>query len=397
MTNSPLISILMATYNRCSQLPRAIKSIQKQIYENWELCLVNDGGESVEAIVKAANDSRIRLTSYTPNKGKGYAINMAFSICKGKYIAYLDDDDIWYNNHLEVLVKTAESIQSPAFVYSNAAQVSIEKQKNGKHKIIGTEVLGNFPTDIEGLLEYNSIAGIIVLHTASLFTKVGGFDENLRVLLDFDMWRRLACYAKPHHIDKITAELYANAVNTDGHITNLFAKDSFGYRLQYLKVIFKKLHFRERIDIDGVSLEKKRKILMRKNIFRYAVIACHKAQDANDFHKAKAYIKHATKNICEDKDSQMFFAHALLRQEEVSRAVDLFKVCLVPDTSLVIMLILALHGAMALKDEWSFVIFKALQIRQNTMTEQEKGIFKSIPLKMKKAFGKRYYEVCSTK
>lgn len=98
------VSIITPSYNSEKYILETIKSVQKQTYTNWEMIIVDDCSVDntcsiVESISKA--DSRINLIRQEKNLGAGLARNRAMSVSKGRFIAYLDSDDIWYPEKLE--------------------------------------------------------------------------------------------------------------------------------------------------------------------------------------------------------------------------------------------------------------------------------------------------------
>ncbi len=118
----PLISVYVPTYNRAQLLmERAVASVLKQTYSNFEFIIIGDHcTDDTEKFVKSVNDSRIRFYNI-PKRGYRYpptpenhwfagpviAANTALEMVKGKWIARIDDDDIWTDDHLEVLLDFA--------------------------------------------------------------------------------------------------------------------------------------------------------------------------------------------------------------------------------------------------------------------------------------------------
>lgn len=104
----PLISIIMPAYNAEKYINDAIKSILEQSYDNWELLIINDGStDTTEIIINSFSDSRIYLISQE-NKGVSAARNAGLSRISGKYITFLDSDDILPFKSLEVRVDYLE-------------------------------------------------------------------------------------------------------------------------------------------------------------------------------------------------------------------------------------------------------------------------------------------------
>lgn len=101
------ISVIMPTYNQACFIRNAIRSLLIQTYTKWELIIVNDGStdNTLSFIEDYLKDSRIIYRQNTHNMGIGYSINVALSMAKYDYIAYLPSDDFYYSNHLELIMK----------------------------------------------------------------------------------------------------------------------------------------------------------------------------------------------------------------------------------------------------------------------------------------------------
>ena len=93
---TPVISVVMSTYNRSDLLPRAIDSILNQTYKDFEFIIINDGStDGTSDVLKsyAARDKRIRIIENEGNKGLVYSLNRGLDLARGKYIAMMNDDD----------------------------------------------------------------------------------------------------------------------------------------------------------------------------------------------------------------------------------------------------------------------------------------------------------------
>ena len=106
----PLVSVIIPTYNRLSYLKQAITSAIGQKYQNIEIIVSDDcSPESPQAMVESFQDSRIRF--YRNEKNLGICLNVinAFKQAKGKYVASLNDDDMWNEDFLTILVPPLEA------------------------------------------------------------------------------------------------------------------------------------------------------------------------------------------------------------------------------------------------------------------------------------------------
>lgn len=104
MVYTDLVSIITPLYNASRYIAQMIESVQAQTYTNWELLIVDDGStdDSLEIVVEfAKKDTRIKWSKAEKNGGAAKARNAALERAQGRYIAYLDADDLWYPEKLE--------------------------------------------------------------------------------------------------------------------------------------------------------------------------------------------------------------------------------------------------------------------------------------------------------
>lgn len=117
---NPLVSILIPTFNSENFISEAIRSVQNQTYTNWEIIVVDDCSTdaTLSLIVELAlKDSRIHYSKLDVNSGTGAARNLALAAAKGQYIAFLDADDLWKPNKLELQINFLQSNNLP-FTFS---------------------------------------------------------------------------------------------------------------------------------------------------------------------------------------------------------------------------------------------------------------------------------------
>jgi glycosyltransferase involved in cell wall biosynthesis len=101
----PLVTVLLPTYNRATCLDGAIQSVINQTYPEWELIIIDDGStdETQNVLQKYLSHPRIQIVK-TENRGQAAALNYGLAIAHGEYVAFLDSDDEYLPNHLQVLV-----------------------------------------------------------------------------------------------------------------------------------------------------------------------------------------------------------------------------------------------------------------------------------------------------
>lgn len=201
---APLVSVIVPTHNRPALLCAALQSILAQTMQEFEIIVINDAGIDITPWVRSLDDSgRIRVLRHPRNRGLAAARNTGIRAARGKYISYLDDDDLFYPNHLAVLVAAAEA-SGGAVVFSDGYQ-ALYSHRDGQ-SIIERSVAcsGNF--EYRDLLVQNQLPVLCVLHRRSCLDKVGGFDESLATHEDWDMWVRLFHHFPYSHISQTTCE-----------------------------------------------------------------------------------------------------------------------------------------------------------------------------------------------
>lgn len=219
----PKISVLMATYNRPEPLREAVASVLNQTFHDFDLIVVNDGGEDVRDILSAFNDERIIYIPLKENRGKSHALNRALEIARTPYIAYLDDDDHYFPHHLQTLLAGMESHPDVDLVYSDFDELHYQKGEGNSREVISREVIFSKDFDRQALFKENYIPHPTVLHRRELFRRAGIFDESLSCLIDWDLLRRFAFFADFWHLPVVTGEYFINQDESD-HITNLYQR-----------------------------------------------------------------------------------------------------------------------------------------------------------------------------
>ena len=132
----PLVSIIMPCYNAEHYIAQSIESVLAQTYENWELLITDDSStdKSVEIISKySKNDERINVMVPDEHQGIARTRNMSISRAKGRFVAFLDSDDVWYPEKLEKQVNFMLE-NNLAFTYSSYEV--IDCQGNSKNRIV---------------------------------------------------------------------------------------------------------------------------------------------------------------------------------------------------------------------------------------------------------------------
>lgn len=119
MFEENLVSIIMPSYNSSKYIKSSIESVQNQTYKTWELIIVDDCSvDNTVDIIKNIDDDRIYLYTNESNRGAALSRNRALRKARGRWIAFLDSDDIWLPNKLELQLKFMRQ-NNYAFTYTD--------------------------------------------------------------------------------------------------------------------------------------------------------------------------------------------------------------------------------------------------------------------------------------
>lgn len=165
---SELVSIITPTYNAEKFITETLKSVQNQTYQNWEMILVDDA--STDKTVKIISDfvekdSRLKLFKLEKNSGNGFARNIALEKAVGKYIAYLDADDLWFPNKLE---KQIEFLKENNLHFTFSFYDCIDEGGSSLNRRVETPV----PLAYNQLFFCNYVGNLTAIYDADFFGKI---------------------------------------------------------------------------------------------------------------------------------------------------------------------------------------------------------------------------------
>ena len=198
-TQKPLVSIIMPVYNVDPKwLDLAIKSIEAQWYENWELCIADDKSTKKETVeyLKNINNPKIKIKFLEKNLNISGASNEALSMAIGEYVALMDNDDEITPDALYEVVKTINETGAE-FIYSDEDKLTM----NGN--CINPYFKPNYSYDL--LLSLNYICHFTVVKK-SIINEIKGFNSEYNGAQDYDLFLR--AIEKTNKINHITKILY---------------------------------------------------------------------------------------------------------------------------------------------------------------------------------------------
>ena len=208
-TRGPLVTVLLPTHNRRRYLPEALASVLRQTYRNLEIFVIRDGGEEISDIIQSFHDPRVAFIDRKENRGKPYSLNEALARARGKYVAYLDDDDVYYPGHVRTLVDALEGSTDCQVAYSDLYKTYCEVTPDGDRRVLSKHVEICRDFDRFMMLYFNHVLHVSLMHRRDLLDKTGLYNEHLNILIDWDMTHRLAFFSDFHHVVTVTGEFFS--------------------------------------------------------------------------------------------------------------------------------------------------------------------------------------------
>lgn len=200
----PLVSVIISTFNRPEQLAEAVRSVLNQTFANFEIVVINDAGSDIGPTLAQLNSQKIVCLRHDTNKGVAAARNTGLHAARGKYIAYLDDDDVFYPEHLQTLVDYL-STRPRTVAYTNAC-CSQQDLINGQWKVKIHDVPYSHDWSNDRVLVENFVPTLCFMHERVCLEKAGYFDETLKRHEDWDLWIRMSRHYTFAHIPQVTCE-----------------------------------------------------------------------------------------------------------------------------------------------------------------------------------------------
>ena len=204
------VSTIIPTYNCESYIKETLESVLSQTYKDIELIVVDDGSTDRTREIIESFKPRLKYILQDKNTGPSAARNKGIEQAKGKYIAFLDHDDVWMPNKIEEQIKLLESNKKDvALVYSDGYNVTPS----------GSQVSALFDITkphrgfvFEELLSDNFIPTSSVVVKKEILREVGRFNERFLISQDFDLYLRIA---ECHKIDFVDLPLFKHRIYPD--------------------------------------------------------------------------------------------------------------------------------------------------------------------------------------
>ncbi len=195
---SPFFSIIIPTYNRSAYLPKTIQSVIDQSFTDWECLVIDDGStDNTEDVVKEFNEPRIKYF-WKENEERSIARNYGIARAKGMFVCFLDSDDYYKSDHLQVLYKYILGKQKEAALY----YTGMEKNADGNTTPLPVYDPDKYPHPVNFILEHFLFINSVCVHR-DVFQKYR-FPENFYVWEDTHLWLRVVANYPFYQISEIT-------------------------------------------------------------------------------------------------------------------------------------------------------------------------------------------------
>ena len=199
--NVPLVSVVMAAKNYGRFLRQAIDSVIVQTEPNWELIVVDDGSTDDTAAVlkRLPPDRRIRVMP-SDRLGQPRAKNLGLRFARGEFIAFLDADDAWEPTKLEKQLAVFAADDRVGVVSCDRLLMD---ERGATRPVSPESATSGVRGDVlERIFLKNSICFSSAIVRRHSFERAGGFDPELDLAIDYDLWLRVAAHDRFEHIDE---------------------------------------------------------------------------------------------------------------------------------------------------------------------------------------------------
>ena len=226
MSAKPRVSVVIPVHNREGTISRAVDSVLTQSWRDLELIVVNDGStDATMAIVESVSDTRLRLLRHDRNRGAAAARNTGIEAAAGAYVAFLDSDDCWFSDKLEIQIAAME--EAPPKIAATCTGYVTHRLGSGRRTF-------RIPDAPEGW--FKAILDVCKVHPSTLIVRryaiecVGLQDPSLKCLEDWEWLLRFLERYDLRCVPDILAEMKGDfirvgfAAESDNLVPNARAK-----------------------------------------------------------------------------------------------------------------------------------------------------------------------------
>lgn len=193
-----LVSIIMPSYNTAPYIKETIQSVLDQTYQNWELIIVDDcSTDNTDEVVASIKDERIRYLKNEKNSGAAVSRNRALREAKGRWVAFLDSDDLWMPEKLEKQIFFMEK-NGYSFSYTNYEEIDVEGN------ITGVKITGPKKVTKTGMFNYCWLGCLTVMYDRNVVGLIQIVD--IKKNNDYAMWLKVCKSVDCYLLDEFLAK-----------------------------------------------------------------------------------------------------------------------------------------------------------------------------------------------
>jgi glycosyltransferase involved in cell wall biosynthesis len=203
---TPTVSVVMPTFNRLEHLRAAIASVHVQTFEDWELIVVDDGSDdATREHLRSVQHPRTTVVLEPHTGVPATARNRGIALARGRYIAFLDSDDCWAPSKLERQLELMRAAPARRWSYTAVRRIDDSGRALAPSRVAWVPYSGWI---LKHVLNVDAqIAMPTVMAEAAFVRELGGFDEQLRMIEDYDLWARMAMKSEVGVDDEPTADV----------------------------------------------------------------------------------------------------------------------------------------------------------------------------------------------
>lgn len=192
---NPLVSVVVRTVGRVTVLRETLISLRNQTYKNIEVLVIEDGPNFSERVIKEEfSDLNLKYHSTGNKVGRTKAGNLGLEMSSGEFLAFLDDDDLLYADHFEVLIRQCERNPDYKILHNLAFEATTQTKSINPYtyRIESFNTINWRRFNLLRLLTVNFLPIQAVMFHREVYEKLGGFDESIDVLEDWSLWLKYA-------------------------------------------------------------------------------------------------------------------------------------------------------------------------------------------------------------
>lgn len=262
MIITPEVSVIIPTYNRSSMVQLAIKSVQEQTFSDLEIIVIDDGSnDNTQEVISQFQKSDNRIVYlYQNNQGPSVSRNTGIKSSHGKYISFLDSDDLWKPDKIEKQLSIFKQHEDIDVVYVN--YINIDNSGDFISYNLSSEADNKFKSFslYEKLFYFCAVTGSdsSVIAKRDAIIRTGFFDEHLYVSEDRDYWRRMAISCNFYFLDEYLVLIRRHKNSQTGDINRAWESDQ-----QYLIKLYNEVPTYYRFHLPEVSYQMYKDYLLK--------------------------------------------------------------------------------------------------------------------------------------